>query len=243
MARNDWYYMNLPKLLVKRLDQFLQTPRAKSTGMTNKSELLRHVINKFLDEQEAFYNNIDYVGDFILEMRDRDHLTLTFNNELQFREILNAFIKRGINYNQINVFIIYNKEEHRFLQSLDKIPNVNFLFNSQEITIIPADDSFHHGSFSIEPIIKKLPSIISLAKEKSKTGLNLLGTLPWRLIEEGKYKDVIELENTFNEAIKKFELPVTILCLYNSIPADLEDRLSEYHDLIIKRTSTTTSLQ
>ncbi|MGA9151777.1 MAG: hypothetical protein WBZ36_14460 [Candidatus Nitrosopolaris sp.] len=184
MARNDWYYMNLPKLLVKRLDQFLQTPRAKSTGMTNKSELLRHVINKFLDEQEAFYNKIDYVGDFILEMKDRDHLTLTFNNELQFREIINAFIKRGINYNQINVFIIYNKEEHRFLQSLDKIPNVNFLFNSQEITIIPADDSFHHGSFSIEPIIIKLPSIISLAKEKSKTGLNLLGTLPWRLIEE-----------------------------------------------------------
>jgi hypothetical protein len=183
MARNDWYYTNLPKLLAKRLDQFLQTPRGKNIGMSNKSELLRHVINKFLDEQEAFYNKIDYVEDFILEMKDRDHLTLTFNNELQFREIINAFIKRGINYSQINVLIIYSKEEHRFLQSLDKIPNINFLFNSHEITIIRADDSFHDGSFSIEPIIKKLPSIISLAKEKSKTGLNLLGTLPWKLIE------------------------------------------------------------
>ena len=77
MARKDWYYMRLPKLLVKRLDQFLRTPKAKSTGMTNKSELLRHVINKFLDEQEAFYNNIDYVEDFILEMKECDHIFIT----------------------------------------------------------------------------------------------------------------------------------------------------------------------
>ena len=110
MARKDWYYMHLPKLLIKRLDQFLQTPRAKSTGMTNKSELLRHVINKFLDEQETFYNNIEYVEDFISEMKERDHMTLTFNNEIQFKEIVNAFIKRGINYNQINVLLIYRKE-------------------------------------------------------------------------------------------------------------------------------------
>jgi hypothetical protein len=48
-----------PKLLIKRLDQFLQTPRAKSMGMVNKSELLRHVINEFLDEQEAFWGQND----------------------------------------------------------------------------------------------------------------------------------------------------------------------------------------
>src|SRR5215831_5494732 len=146
MARKDWYYLHLPKLLIKRLDQFLQTPRAKSTGMTNKSELLRHVINKFLDEQEAFYNNIEYVEDFISEMKERDHMTLTFNNEIQFKEIVNAFIKRGINYNQINILLIYRKEEQKYLRTLEKIPNINSLFNSQEITIIPADDGFHNDS-------------------------------------------------------------------------------------------------
>jgi hypothetical protein len=67
-----------------------------------------------------------------------------------------------------------------------------------------------------------------------------LGTLPWKLIEQGRYNDAVELDNTLNEAIKTFEMSVTILCLYNSIPADLEDRLSEYHDIIIKRTSTST---
>jgi hypothetical protein len=58
--------------------------------MTNKSELLRHIINKFLDEQEAFYNNIEYVEDFISEMKERDHMTLTFNNEIQSKEIVNG---------------------------------------------------------------------------------------------------------------------------------------------------------
>jgi hypothetical protein len=237
MARKDWYYMHLPKLLIKRLDQFLQTPRAKSTGMTNKPELLRHVINKFLDEQEAFYNNIEYVEDFISEMKESDHMTLTFNNEIQFKEIVNAFIKRGINYNQMNTLLIYRKEEQKYLRSLDKIPNINSLFNSEEITIIPADDGFYNDSFFVEPIIKNLLSIMSLAKQKSKKGLNLLGTLPGKLIEQGRYNDAVGLEHTFNEAIKTFEIPVTTLCLYTSIPADLEDRLSEYHDIIIKHRS------
>jgi len=44
-----------------------------------------------------------------------------------------VFIKRGINYNQINIFLIYRKEEQKYLRTLDKIPNINSLFNSQEI--------------------------------------------------------------------------------------------------------------
>jgi hypothetical protein len=53
--------------------------------------------------------------------------------------------------------------------------------------------------------------LMSLAKEKSKKG--------------------------FDIAIKKFEEPVTLLCLYKSVPENLEDRFSEYHDLIIKRSA------
>ena len=67
----------LPKLLIKRLDQFLQTPKAKGMGMSGKSELLRHVLNQFLEEQEVFYNQLDYVSDFILEMKDGDHIVFT----------------------------------------------------------------------------------------------------------------------------------------------------------------------
>src|SRR3712207_9502518 len=139
MGRKDWYYVHLPKLLIKRLDQFLQTPRAKSIGMTSKPELLRHVVNQFREEQEGLYNKMDYVGDLILEMKDRDHVVFTYDSDSQFNEIVNAFVRRGINRNQINVLLIFTKEQQKFIESIDQVENVNFLFNSQDMVIIPAE--------------------------------------------------------------------------------------------------------
>ena len=242
MGRKDWYYVHLPKLLIKRLDQFLQTPRAKSMGMSSKPELLRHVINQFLDEQEALYNKMDYVSDIILEMNDRDHIVFTYNNESQFKEIVNAYVRRGIDRNQINVLLIYTKEQHKFIESIDRVKNVDLLFNSQDIMIIPADEGFYDdGNFSAIPSLNSIRDIGELAKRKSKDGLNVLATLPTKLIEQGRYEDALQLENMSNEAIKGFEMPITVLCLYKAIPENLEDRFSEYHDLIIKRSAAITS--
>jgi metal-responsive CopG/Arc/MetJ family transcriptional regulator len=238
MGRKDWYYVHLPKLLIKRLDQFLQTPRAKSMGMSSKPELLRHVINQFLEEQEAIYNKMDYLSDLILEMKDRDHVVFTYNNESQFNEIVNAFVRRGIDHNQINVLLIFTKEQQKFIESIDKVENVNLLFNSQDIVIIPADEGFSDdGSFSVMPSLKSMRNIVELVKQKSKNGLNVLATLPTKLIEQGRYEDALALENISNEAIRGLEVPITILCLYKAVPENLEDRFSEYHDLIIKRTA------
>jgi metal-responsive CopG/Arc/MetJ family transcriptional regulator len=244
MGRKDWYYVHLPKLLIKRLDQFLQTPRARSMGMSSKPELLRHVINQFLEEQEALYNKMDYVGDLILEMKDRDHVVFTYNNESQFNEIVNAFVRRGIDRNQINVLLIFTKEQQKFIESIDKVENVNHLFNSQEIVIIPADESFSDdGSFSVMPSLNSMRDSVELVKQKSKNGLNVLATLPTKLIEQGRYEDALQLEHISNEAIKGLEAPITVLCLYKAVPENLEDRFSEYHDLIIKRTASSQSLQ
>lgn len=244
MGRKDWYYVHLPKLMIKRLDQFLQTPRAKSMGMSSKPELLRHVVNQFLEEQEALYNKMDYVGDLILEIKDRDHVVFTYNNESQFNEIVNAFVRRGIDRNQINVLLIFTKEQQKFIESIDKVENVNFLFNSQDIVIIPADEGFSDdGSFSVTPSLNSIGNIAELAKQKSKNGLNVLATLPTKLIEQGRYEEAIQLENISNEAIKGLEVPITVLCLYKAVPENLEDRFLEYHDLIIKRTASSESLR
>ena len=238
MGRKDWYYVHLPKLMIKRLDQFLQTPRAKSMGMSSKPDLLRHVVNQFLEEQEALYNKMDYVGDLILEIKDRDHVVFTYNNESQFNEIVNAFVRRGIDRNQINVLLIFTKEQQKFIESIDKVENVNFLFNSQDIVIIPADEGFSDdGSFSVTPSLNSIGNIAELVKQKSKNGLNVLATLPTKLIEQGRYEEAIQLENISNEAIKGLEVPITVLCLYKAVPENLEDRFLEYHDLIIKRTA------
>jgi len=244
MGRKDWYYVHLPKLMIKRLDQFLQTPRAKSMGMSSKPELLRHVINEFLDEQEALYNKMDYVGDVILEMKDRDHVVFTYNNESQFREIVNAHIRRGVDRNQINVLLIYTKEQQKFIESMDQVQNVNFLFNSQDMMIIPADECFSDdGSFSIMPSLDGIRQSVELAKQKSKSGLNVLATLPTKLIEQGRYEEALKLENVSDEAIKGLEMPITVLCLYKAVPENLEDRFSEYHDLIIKRAALPQNLE
>jgi hypothetical protein len=244
MGRKDWYYVHLPKLMIKRLDQFLQTPRAKSMGMSSKPDLLRHVVNQFLEEQEALYNKMDYVGDLILEIKDRDHVVFTYNNESQFNEIVNAFVRRGIDRNQINVLLIFTKEQQKFIESIDKVENVNFLFNSQDIVIIPADEGFSDdGSFSVTPSLNSIGNIAELVKQKSKNGLNVLATLPTKLIEQGRYEEAIQLENISNEAIKGLEVPITVLCLYKAVPENLEDRFLEYHDLIIKRTASSESLQ
>jgi hypothetical protein len=211
-------------------------------AMSSKPELLRHVINQFLDEQEALYNKMDYVSDIILEMRDRDHIVFTYNNEPQFKEIVNAYVRRGIDRNQINVLIIYTKEQQKFIESIDRVENVNPIFNSQDIMIIPADEGFYDdGSFSAIPSLNRIRDIGELAKQKSKNGLNVLATLPTKLIEQGRYEDALQLENISNEAIKGFEMPITVLCLYKAVPENLEDRFSEYHDLIIKRSAAITS--
>ena len=242
MGRKDWYYVHFPKLLIKRLDQFLQTPRAKSMGMSSKPELLRHVINQSLDEQEALYNKMDSVGDVILEMKDRDHIVFTYSNESQFKEIVNAYVRRGIDRNQINVLLIYTKEQQKFIESIDRVKNVHLLFNSQDIMIIPADEGFYDdGNFSAIPSLNSIRDIGELAKRKSKDGLNVLATLPTKLIEQGRYEDALQLENMSNEAIKRFEIPITVLCLYKAVPENLEDRFSEYHDLIIKRSAAISS--
>ena len=207
-------------------------------AISSKPELLRHVINQFLDEQEALYNKMDYVSDIILETKDRDHMVFTYNNESQFKEIVNAYVRRGIDRNQINVLLIYTKEQQKFIESIDRVENVNFIFNSQDIMIIPADECFYDdGSFSAIPSLNRIRDIVELAKQKSKNGLNVLATSPTKLIEQGRYDEALQLENISNEAIKGSEMPITVLCLYKAVPENLEDRFLEYHDLIIKRSA------
>jgi hypothetical protein len=53
-------------------------------------------------------------------------MVLTFDNEYQLKEIVTTFIKRGLDRNQINVLLIFRKEEQAFLRSLDKIREYKF---------------------------------------------------------------------------------------------------------------------
>jgi len=242
MGRRDWYYVHLPKLLIKRLDSFIETPRAKSMGMTNRPELLRRVINEFLEEQEKLYNSLESIEEFILEMKDYDHLVITFNDKTQLQEIVINFVKRGINNNNLNVLFITREEEPEFINVLNNMKNVNSLFRSEDIMIVNADDYIQDGTYLIEPVIKSLDTIREKAKGRSKSGLSVIGTPPGVLIEQGKYDEAHNIEIQFHEAIQKSGIPATFLCLYKSLPQELEGSFSECHDLIVKRAVTSTRL-
>jgi pimeloyl-ACP methyl ester carboxylesterase len=63
-----------------------------------------------------------------------------------------------------------------------------------------------------------------VAKRKSKDGLNVLATLPTKLIEQGRYEDALQLENMSNDAIKGSEMPITVLCLYKTVPENSQPK-------------------
>lgn len=235
MGRQDWDYVNMPKLLVKRLEQFLQTPGARSMGIQNKAELLRRIINEFLDEQEAFYNNIESISDFITQVKDRDHIIVTYNEDEQFQEIVCKFVERGIKNNEINVLSIFREEEQRFIKALEK-GNINTaqLFNRQDLTIISADDCFYGSSFSVEPFARSLDQVKELAKKMGKSGLNIISTTPGNLAKKGRYEDAVYDEHSAHKLVAKYDMPTAILCLYTEIPQQVEQHLLEFHDVVIK---------
>jgi hypothetical protein len=93
------------------------------------------------------------------------------------------------------------------------------------------------------PSLNSMRNTVELAKQKSRNGLNVMATLPSKLIEQGRYEDALQLENVSNEAIKGFEMPISVLCLYKAVPENLEDRFFQYHDLIVKRAALSQGLQ
>lgn len=242
MGRKDWYYVHLPKLLIKRLDSFMETPRAKSMGMTNKPELLRRLINEFLEEQEKLYSRLESIEEVIFHMKEYDHLIITFDDKTQFQEIVINFVKRGINSNNLNVLFITKEEEPEFIDVLNRMKNINSLFRLEEIMIVNADEYLQDGRYLIDPVMQRLGSISENAKDRSKSGLSVIGTPPGVLIEKGKYDEAHRIESQFHEAIHKSAIPATFLCLYRSLPQELEGRFSECHDLIIKRAVTSTGI-
>ena len=127
-------------LLIKRLDNFLESPRAKRMGMSNKPELLRRLVNEFLEEQETFYNRLESIEEFISEIKESDHLLITFNDKSQFEQIVSNFVARGINNNNITVLFVTSKEESQVIQALNKIKNINSHFSSEDVMIIRTDD-------------------------------------------------------------------------------------------------------
>jgi len=242
LGRKDWDYIGVPKILVRRLENYLKTPHAKRSGIFNKYELLRNAIIKYLEEQEKHLNNIESVDDFIFEMREGDHILVTYNNNQQLSEIVSSSMKRSIDKNQLFILFISRKQEIVFLQAMEKAGDINPLLNDQDIIINHTDDHYIAGNYSIDSFFVKLNDIKKIAKKNSKTGLNIISTIEGDLFTSKKYDDTISIESKCHKSMNLSDIPFTLLCLYKSLPEEFEDISLENHDLILKCLVTKTGI-
>ena len=88
-------------------------------------------------------------------------------------------------------------------------------------------------------VLNNMKNINSLFRSEDITIVNADDYL-----QGGRYliEPAHNLEIQFHEAIQNSGIPATFLCLYKSLPQELEGRFSECHDLIIKRAVTSTGL-
>lgn len=241
VARKDWYYVNLPSLVIKRLDQFLETPRAKSIGMSGKSELLRHIVNEFLDEQERHYGGMESIQDFILTMKDRDHVIVTFNEDSQLKEILTAFLKRGVDNNYVSVIFTSKQDEAKVVNAIGGMDqkSIHALFNAEDLWVVRDEDCRgSDGAFSPELAQKGLSRVAESARKRGRSGLNVVGTVPGKMVHDGSYDDAVSMEKSFHALVQRFNMPISVICMYRSLPDEVQGRFLECHDLVIKRAVT-----
>ena len=242
MGRKDWDYIGIPKLLVKRLEGFLKTSQAKKAGIFSKSELLRNAVIRYLEEQEKHFNNIESVEDFISEMHERDNILVTYNNNQQLTEIINSSLKRSIDKNQLFVLFISKQQEATFVQSMEKIDDITTLYNREDVIIIHIEEHYVDGNYSMDSIFAKFNEIERIARRHSKSALNVISTIGGDLFTRERYMDALSIESAVHKSINVFDIPVTLLCLYKSVPEEFEEISLENHDVVLKRIVTKTGI-
>jgi hypothetical protein len=55
MARQDWTYIQISKQMAEALDKFLKTDIAKKYSVSDKNQLVRYLIIRFLEKYQKEY--------------------------------------------------------------------------------------------------------------------------------------------------------------------------------------------
>ena len=55
MARQDWTYVQISKQMAEALDKFLRTDTAKKYSISDKNQLVRYLIIRFLEKYQKEY--------------------------------------------------------------------------------------------------------------------------------------------------------------------------------------------
>jgi len=69
MARQDWTYIQISKQMAKYIDKFLKTDTAKKYSLSDKNQLIRYLIIRFLERYQKEYGML--VSDDVMDNMKR----------------------------------------------------------------------------------------------------------------------------------------------------------------------------
>ena len=69
MARQDWTYIQISKQMAESLDKFLKTNVSKKYSLSDKNQLIRYLIIRFLERYQKEYGML--VPDEVMESMKR----------------------------------------------------------------------------------------------------------------------------------------------------------------------------
>ena len=171
---------------------------------------------------------------FAAEMKKPcDHFAVILNEESHLEKIVCGSVRRGITHNEMNTLMIWKEEQPKWLEFLHKDGiNVDSLMDSQDIKIALNDEFYR--DYLINPssdiLSSKLGFLRELVRKRGKTGLNIIGTLSGKIAAKGNYTDPINIEKYANEIILGFDIPVSVLCFYESLPPNIRAEILQYHN-------------
>ena len=151
-------------------------------------------------------------SDYIFNMKDYDHISISYTMLQQLDEIIRNFFLRGMQHNQVNFWIVNQNVKKQWLEVLKRNEiDVNHLIDSKELIIIDPDEIFSNVSSdpSFNPIMEKLQTFKNVLVNGKKTGINAIGTLASQ-----QESDYINIEKYWHDAMKSFEYPITLLSPY-----------------------------
>jgi len=165
-------------------------------------------------------NEPETILEKISKMENHDHLAFEFSDHDELSEYISEFMMLGMRKNCINVLVISKEEVSDYLSRLIANGiNVGDLMNSEDLVVCTHDEIYQDvkiGS-SFEPVLGYLNKLHDLVKRKKKSGLCIVGTIAGNLENDGNHEECIKIERSWHEIIPKFEIPIRLICPYQSL--------------------------
>ncbi len=167
-----------------------------------------------------------------VDYKDGSHLAFSRNDQLQLQSAISEFVERGLNDRKIILLLVTTAEAEKYVAHLkESIAEIDKLIASSEIVISPIDDLLEQKEITVvtDMLTQKLQTFSELARSKERRGLNIIGRIVDNMAKQSRYEDALLME-MFWQNTTKSDPRITVVCMFDTIPYELERGLAELHN-------------